>query len=65
MIKVIVLLSKALNPDGFNYVSIGDWNLLDEDNQSEVLKLSDTLGLQLGIEKVDNSKSVEIQIIEK
>lgn len=65
MLKVIVMLSKALNPDGFNYVSLGDWNLLDEGNQAAVLDIAAQYDIQLGIEKVDNNKIVELQLIEK
>ncbi|HET8686306.1 MAG TPA: hypothetical protein VFM18_06540, partial [Methanosarcina sp.] len=65
MLKVIVMLSKALNPDGFNYVSLGDWNLLDESNQAAVLDIAAQYDIQLGIEKVDNNKIVELQLIEK
>lgn len=65
MIKVLVLLSKAFNPNGFSYVKIQDWNLLDEANQDMVLKIAADNDIQLGIEKVDNGKEVVLQLIEK
>ena len=65
MVKVIVILSKSLNADGFNYVSLGDWNLLDEENQAAVLDIANKYDIQLGIEKVDNNKIIELQLIEK
>jgi len=65
MVKILILLSKAFNPDGFNYVKIGDFNLLDETNQNEVLAIAEANDIQLGIEKVDSSKEIVLQLIEK
>jgi DNA repair exonuclease SbcCD ATPase subunit len=65
MVKILIMLSKAFNPDGFNYVKIGDFNLLDEDNQDEVLRIAEANDIQLGIEKVDHGKEVVLQLIEK
>jgi hypothetical protein len=65
MVKILIMLSKAFNPDGFNYVKIGDFNLLDEKNQNEVLAIAEANDIQLGIEKVDSSKEIVLQLIEK
>ena len=65
MTKVLVMLSKAFNPDGFNYVKIGNWNELDAANQEMIIKLAHENDIQLGIEKVDNNKEIELQLIER
>jgi len=65
MIRVLVALSKAFNPDGLCFVKIGHWNELDETNQEAILKLAEENDIQLGIEKVDGSKKLEIQLIER
>lgn len=65
MVKVLLCLSKALNPDGFNFVKIGDWNLLDQANQDAILLIAQENDVQLGIEKVDESQRIEIHLIEK
>lgn len=65
MIKVLVLLSKAINPDGFNFISIGHWNELDEANQSAVLEMADRYDIQLGIEKVSSNTEMVLQLIEQ
>jgi len=65
MVKILIMLSKAFNPDGFNYVKIGDFNLLDEKNQNEVLAIAEANDIQLGIEKVDNGKEIVLQLIER
>jgi DNA repair exonuclease SbcCD ATPase subunit len=64
MIKVLVLLSKAINPDGFNFISIGHWNELDEYNQNAVLQLAKDYDIQLGIEKVAANSELIIELIE-
>jgi hypothetical protein len=65
MVKVLILLSQAFNPDGINYAKIGDWNLLDEENAQTILDFAAANDVQLGIEKVDSSKEIVFQIIEK
>lgn len=65
MVKILVALSKAFNPDGLCFVKIGYWNELDETNQEAILKLAEENDIQLGIEKVDSSKKLEIQLIER
>ena len=65
MVKVLVIMSKSLNPDGFNYVNIGYWNELDEENQNMVIELAQSYGIQLGIEKVDDGKELSLQLIER
>jgi hypothetical protein len=64
MLKVLVMLSKAFNPDGFSFVKIYDFNLLDEENQEEILKIAKENEIQLGIEVVDSSKEVILKLIE-
>lgn len=65
MVKILVALSKAFNPDGLCFVKIGYWNELDDANQEAILKLAEENDIQLGIEKVDSSKKLEIQLIER
>lgn len=65
MIKILVALSKAFNPDGFSFISIGYWNELGPANQEFVLELAAKHDITLGIEKVDSSKKLEIQLIER
>jgi predicted ATP-dependent endonuclease of OLD family len=65
MVYVLLCISKGLNPNGFNYVKIGDFNLLDAENQTRILELARREDIQLGIEKVDETKEVEVKLIEK
>jgi hypothetical protein len=65
MVRILVMLSKAFNPDGFNFLSIGDWNLLDEETASTILEIAEANDIQLGIEKVDSQKELVLQIVEK
>lgn len=63
MVRVIISLSKAFNPDGFGFLRILDWNLLDEDTQASILMVAETNEIQLGIEAVSNQKSLEIRLV--
>lgn len=65
MVRILVMLSKAFNPDGFNFLSIGDWNLLDEETAATILEIAEANDIQLGIEKVDSQKELVLQIVEK
>lgn len=65
MVHALIALSKSINPDGFNFVKIGDWNLMDDETQDAILKLAEANDIQLGIEKVDNNKELVLQLIEK
>lgn len=65
MIKVLIKLSIFINPDGLNFVSIGDWNILDKNNQDELLQFAkENENVQLGIEKVENSEQIITEFIE-
>lgn len=69
LLKAVVKLAAHFNADkAINFVAIGDWNLLDEDNQAEILQFvreNQDSGIQLAIEKVDNNKQIITEIIEK
>lgn len=65
MVYVMLCMSKKLNPNGLQFVKIGDWNLLDVENQQRILDLAKREDIQLGIEKVDENREIEIKIIEK
>jgi len=64
MVYALICVSKALNPNGFNFVKIGHWNELDPDNQQKVLDLAKREEIQLGIEKVSDNREIEIKVIE-
>lgn len=63
----IIKLSSYFNADKLNFVTIGEWNLLDGDNQKEVfdfVRANPDLNIQLGIEKVDNNADVITEVFE-
>ena len=67
MLKAIIKLSAHFNAGKLNFIPIGNWNLLDDEGKAEVLALAKEnpdLGIQLGIEKVDNNKEIITEIIE-
>ncbi len=68
MLKSLVLLSAHFNEGKLNFIPIGEWNLLDEKNQKEIIELAKQhpeLGIQLGIELVNNVEKLVTEIIEK
>lgn len=65
MIKVIIKLSTFINPDGLNFISIGQWNELDSENKQEILAFAkENENVQLGIEKVDDTTEIVTEFIE-
>lgn len=67
MLKALVILAGYFNPDKLNFISIGDYSLLDKDNQKEVwqfIRDNQDLNLQVIAEKVDESKQIVTEIIE-
>lgn len=65
-LKCLIRFSTYLNPEGLNLVCIGQWDLMDEQNQQEVLQMAaedDTI--QLAIEKVDNLSEIVIELVQK
>lgn len=67
LIKAIIKLAAHFNADKLNFISIGEWNLLDPNSQQEVLdfaKENPDLNVQFGIEKVDSNKEIITQLIE-
>lgn len=65
MIKSILKLGVLLNPDGLNFCYIQEWGLMDKKNQKEILDFAaEHPNVQLGIEKVDDTKTLEVQFID-
>ena len=67
LLKAIIKLAAHFNADKLNFIPIGDWNLLDEESQKEILdfaKENPDLNIQFAIEKVDSNREVRTQIIE-
>lgn len=67
LLKSIIKMAAHFNADKLNFIPIGDWSLLDEVSQQEVLDFANEhpeLNIQFGIEKVDNNKEIQTEVIE-
>lgn len=67
MIVALCKLSAFVNHDKFNLFRIPQWNELDKESQEEVMafdRLNPDLGLQFGIEKVEEAP-IGIRVIER
>lgn len=68
LLKIIIKLAAHFNAGKLNFIPIGDWNLLDRKSQEEIWQLAKEnpdLGIQFGIEKVDESEVVITELIHK
>jgi recombinational DNA repair ATPase RecF len=66
LLKVIIRMSAYFNANTLNFIPIADWNLLDRHSQEEIWQLAKEnpdLGIQFGIEKVDDNSEVITEII--
>lgn len=67
LLKAIIKLTCYLNPDKLNFIPIGDYSLLDEENQKEIwefVKNNPDLHIQIIAEKVNDNKTLITELVE-